>query len=64
MTLLTQLGGMAAALAMFQGAGGTEGVWSLFFRAHAADFGSYFLLVALLLGIYSFDTSRRCLQRG
>jgi cytochrome c-type biogenesis protein CcmF len=53
MTLLTQLGGMAAALLLLD-VGGTEGVWPLFFRAHAADFGSYFLLLALMLAMYSF----------
>src|SRR5450432_4329109 len=51
MTLLTQLSGLAALMLQ---ARGNEGVWSLFFRAHAADFGSYFLLVALMLAIYSF----------
>src|SRR5260370_27846445 len=53
MTHLTQFGGMAAVLVMLQGVP-TSGVWAAFFAAHAANFGSYFLLVALLLAVYSF----------
>src|SRR5260221_14715007 len=53
MNLLTQLGSMAAALLMFQDAG-SGGVWAGFFVAHAAQLGSYFLLLALMLALYSF----------
>ena len=53
MTPLTHFGGLAAALAMFQEAP-SGGVWSAFFMAHAADFGSYFLFFALLLSLYCF----------
>src|SRR5258706_4754713 len=53
MNLLTQLGSMAAALLMFQDAG-SGGVWSGFFVAHAAQLGSYFLLLALMVALYSF----------
>src|SRR3979490_3445344 len=54
MTPLTQLGGLAAALAMFQETQGSGGVWAAFFEAHAAQLGSYFLLLALMLALYSF----------
>jgi len=54
MTPLTQFGGLAAALLMFQEAQGSGGVWAAFFEAHAAQLGSYFLLVALMLALYSF----------
>src|SRR5258707_15288870 len=51
---LTQFGGLAAALAMFQGTQGPGGVWAAFFEAHGAQLDSYFLLLALMLALYSF----------
>src|SRR5882757_10969212 len=54
MTPLTQFGGLAAALVLFQQTQGSGGVWAAFFEAHAAQLGSYFLLLALMLALYSF----------
>ena len=54
MRLLTQLGSLVASWAFFQGPRSSGEVWAAFFAAHAADFGSYFLFLALLLSLYCF----------
>jgi cytochrome c-type biogenesis protein CcmF len=51
---MAQFGGLAVCLAFFEDAPSLGDTWSNFFMAHAAQLGSFFLLFALALSIYSF----------
>src|SRR6266852_3574978 len=51
---MAQIGSLAFSLVFLQDAPSFGDTWSAFFMAHAAQLGSFFLLLALALSIYSF----------
>jgi cytochrome c-type biogenesis protein CcmF len=51
---MAHFGSLILTHAMLQDAPGVGGAWSAFFEAHAAQLGSFFLLLALTLSIYCF----------
>ncbi len=51
---MAQFGGLACSLVFLQDAPSFGDTWSAFFMIHAAQLGSFFLIFALALSIYSF----------